>query len=349
MNDQDMSEAFDFKALSLEEPEERLQKTFEHSFHLDTIEDRNADLQTAISHGEQHLVKESSTSIGIDKQNNDDPSATIATQTPDNGPWAKLPSPSEVNPYQPGITAQKLDAMAMNPNHVFRSAQTPDPFPFTLPPNLPPSDIAPEARKSTPGTRVAEGNDNKDESMSTGQDAKAEIPAWMLEDPKLTRQSGWGPTDTSDVSFGWPSDHDLATVVDSNMLFGFSSYPTYETLPISSTIAEEQYRRSNGQGSSSSDSLTDMQDGGFAKYGQAATFTGASDAGASGHRTLWGGQESAASTALPSSNQQQWQNWRSESQSFQDHDLDLNYDIPEDESSQIKATPGFAPAQFRHD
>ncbi|KAG0000404.1 hypothetical protein BGZ65_004395 [Modicella reniformis] len=306
MNDHNMEEVFGFRTLSLDEPEERLQKTFEHSFHLTPVQDQQVPPESA-----QSQTAESST--------------ILTTTTPDNGPWAKLPSPNKIHPYQPGITAEKLDAMAMDANHVFKSAQTPFPSPFTVPP----SSSGPPTESSAPDTK--------------------EIPNWMLEDPNLAHQIGWDITDTSgpaftsrDFALDWGTNSGFSTTVDPNITFGFSSYPTYESLSISDVIAEEHYRRSAGLGSPLDGSSSSASQGGFAKYGQMGSGegTGASFLGhmkvtdgsaATDQDFQWTSQGAAANPLSPPSlslsttnNQQQWQTWRSAVEQDQDHDLDLN-------------------------
>lgn len=213
--------------------------------------------------------------------------------TPDNGPWAKLPSvgAEDFNPYLPGVTAQKLDAMAMDPHHVFKSApsQSGD-SPFSIPP---PSST----------TQSQDQQQQKDKNNDRKQDDKTDmnkdkIPDWMLADPELkptTTDIGWGTTTMAltssqkDDSLGWGdpgmfggfgySGADLSTTVDSNALFGFSSYPTYENLSFANAIADEQHRKNTllasggayddfSSPSSSSDGQTrTTREGGFARFG----------------------------------------------------------------------------------
>ncbi|KAF8929280.1 hypothetical protein BGZ58_009047 [Dissophora ornata] len=376
MNDHEMDVPFDFTAFTLDEPEERLQQAFEHSLHLDSNTDQHEYLTstTAIPHPNTTAPTTSTPSAtltagGASSSNGEASSAPLSpTQIPDNGAWAKLPSPSEVNPFQPGITAQKLDAMAMDPNHVFKSAQTPDPSPFPVPPPQPSaslsSDMNMEASGSTsqPSSFKGKGkeSDNPDSSTNDNkeemEEEKGRISQWMLGDPKLTSQSSgseWDITDASGPPFtsedftlvggDWASSDSFSTMVDSNIMFGFSSYPTYESLPISGAIAEEQHRRameaeaelspvSEDPSTSfwSNSSESQMKEGGFARYVK------------NDQMLQWGSQGTATtttSTALASNQQhQQWQNWRSvpELEHDLDLDLELDYNALDEGSPKIK-------------
>ncbi|KAF9953064.1 hypothetical protein BGZ72_005724 [Mortierella alpina] len=335
MDDHNMDEDFDFAGLSIEEPEERLQSMFERSFNIDT-------------------QQENAPAVSISTIQADQASAA----TPDNGPWAKLPSSSEINPYLPGITAQKLDAMASDPNHVFKSSQTPFPFPFTVPP----------------------GSDSADPLQTTGEkgqeteqeDQEEKIPEWMLKDPEMAAVPTWSQKDASppgfsskDFALDWSSSTDLSTAVDSNALFGFSSFPTYEALAISNVIAEEQQRRmyssQPGLETTSSISTSDeVQKGGFAKYGhttQASTLTlgdrqqGMVVGGVDANQWSSRGASPMASMS-DTSKTHDWQDWRSIPQRKQDIEVDRDYveefhALDDDSKNSVKATPGFAPAKFR--
>ncbi|KAF9171181.1 hypothetical protein BGX21_001691 [Mortierella sp. AD011] len=352
MDDLEMDEAFDFKALSLDEPEDRLTRTFEQSFHVSTVQEQQQQQEHATSSSaipystHESLTETNPTTPEIGSQ------STIATETPDNGPWAKIPSGSDASPFQPGITAEKLDAMAMDPNHVFKSAQAPDSFPFTVVPPVPSSEINSKSSKATAGSNVSstKGKSKMELSGSTSdQSDQDKIPEWMLADPELTPQPGWGPKDATGPSFtsqdftlDWSSSGDHSTAMDPNVLFGFSSYPTYESLSISNAIADEQYRRVTGTGSESGsgNTFSSTSQGGFAKYGSSASGD-AADAQAFGYRGFMSGSipnnhhttEAAATSST--TNSQQWQNWRSGSSSGQDLDLDLDIDAL-DESPKIK-------------
>ncbi|ORZ28528.1 hypothetical protein BCR41DRAFT_418591 [Lobosporangium transversale] len=404
MDDLDMDEAFDFKALSLDEPEERLQKTFEQSFHI------TVDQQEPITSVEPTTANNS----------NDGHTTAFTGTTPDNGPWARLPSPSEVNPFQPGVTADMLDAMALDPNHVFKSAQTPFPFPFSVPPPNTTSASGATSGTATTGTETtgasttASNNNTQQSNNATSsfgsssillkgenekmgdtgmnyQDAEArtrerakaeeeeDIPQWLRTDEDLDLRPSWrkqqqilsevasGLNFTSkDFEIGWGTagGHDLTTTMDSNALFGFSSYPTYETLPISQTIADEMTRKAlaayeaeskggegeEGEGGESTPHVKDM--GGFAKYGSTTmesqwmnhTNINKADTGTDGSPSLFS-SSSSQQQQQQRTNPQQWQNWRSVPDHTEDLDLDLDLDFG---SSRIKPTPGFAPAQFNH-
>ncbi|KAF9347622.1 hypothetical protein BGX26_000906 [Mortierella sp. AD094] len=350
MDDFEMDEAFDFKALSLDEPEDRLRKTFEESFHVSTVQEQQQQVasSSAIPHSTHKSLTETSPAIPeIGSQ------STIATETPDNGPWAKIPSGSDANPFQPGITAEKLDAMAIDPNHVFKSAQTPDPFPFTVVPPAPSSEMDSESSKTTASsdTSSTKGKNKAELSGSTSdQSDQDKIPEWMLADPELTPQPDWGPKDATgpgftsqDFALDWSSSADHSTTMDSNVLFGFSSYPTYESLPISNAIADEQYRRAMGAGfeSESDNASSSTLQGGFAKYGSSGTGNEA-NAQTFGYRGSIPGSftndhhtTGVAVAASSGTNSQQWQNWRSGSSHDQDLDLDLDIDALND-SPKIK-------------
>ncbi|KAG0239446.1 hypothetical protein B0O80DRAFT_499331 [Mortierella sp. GBAus27b] len=358
MNDHDMDETLDFNTLSLAEPEERLQRAFEHSLHLSPNQE---DLQQESTLSQlDRLLTETERPIGTLEQLDSSLPDAGETTTPDNGPWAKLPSPSEIHPYQPGITAEILDAMAMDPNHVFKSAPTPSPF--TVPPSS--SDIPEQSSSAV--------RKDKDDGDATRDEAKDEIPAWMLEDPKLTLQIGWDVTDTSgpnftskDFTLDWASSGDLSTTIDPTIMFGFSSYPTYESLSISNVIAEEHYRRSAGITPSYDDPSSPTSDSGFAKYGQmtsgegagalffgykpVANETAAMDLGALRDNQDPKSTPASSSFSAEKQKQKQWQTWRTSPGHVEDLDLDLDLDPSEPESPKIKATPGFAPALYGHE
>ncbi|KAF9080110.1 hypothetical protein BGX23_002642 [Mortierella sp. AD031] len=278
MDDRDMEEDFDFGALTLGE--------FPRSSSLPQPSDV---LQLSSSLSVATLSDQSSAAAATTTTTSTGSSAPTITatetinQTPDNGPWAQLPSATEVNPYLPGMDARKLDAMAMDPHHVFKSAQTPSPFPFTVPP------AQAEDEKS---------QQEKAKKQQQDVDEKDKIPEWMLADPELkpTTHFSWSTTTTSttdtttaktdDDLLGWGDPNmfdgelfngqDLSTTVDSNAVFGFSSFPTYGTLPIANAIAEEQHRRNTilatgwdpaSSSSSSGESHTRTREGGFARFG----------------------------------------------------------------------------------
>ncbi|KAF8986030.1 hypothetical protein BGZ46_010447 [Entomortierella lignicola] len=335
MNDLEMDEAFDFKALSLDEPEDRLTKAFEESFHVG-INQEQQQKQTVSSSAIPHSARESlAETFPANSESGDETTST--TETPDNGPWAKIPTGSE-NPFQPGITAEKLDAMAIDPNHVFKSSQTPNPFPFTEIPQASTSKAGSEFNGATRGTETSSFNEKikAEPSGLPAQDDQDKVPAWMLADPELTPQPGWGPRDATgptftsqDFTLDWSSNADHSTAVDSNVLFGFSSYPTYESLSISNVIADEQYKRiGNGFEASSSE----LEQGGFAKYGSQDT----GGAQTFGYRGSTNDHQISATATNPSlTDSQQWQNWRSGPN--QDHKIDFDLDFDAlDESPKIK-------------
>ncbi|KAG0275769.1 hypothetical protein BGZ96_003622 [Linnemannia gamsii] len=297
MDDLDMEENFDFGGLTLGEfPRTSATPSAEVSHLSDSLSAASLSDQSSAAQA-QALVSSTNSSSAL---------TTVTTPnsreggdgggegtTPDNGPWAKLPSAGseDFNPYLPGVTAQKLDAMAMDPHHVFRSAppQSGD-SPFSIPP-------------PSSATHSQDEQQQKDKDKDRKQDDKTDknkdkIPDWMLADPELkptTTDIGWGTTTTAssstqkDDSLGWGdpgtfggfgySGADLSTTVDSNALFGFSSYPTYENLSFANAIADEQHRKNTLLASGdtydaflSSSSLSDGQtrttrEGGFARFG----------------------------------------------------------------------------------
>ncbi|KAK3816575.1 MAG: hypothetical protein J3Q66DRAFT_388704 [Benniella sp.] len=377
MNDQDMDDAFDFKGLTLDAPEERLQKAFEQSFHLSSQQAQ----ESAAPPPPLSLTLSEDSKQGVAMENTHGQKAET-TATPDNGPWAKIPSPSDVHPFQPGVTAEKLDAMAMDPNHVFKSA--PAPFPFTVPPSTTTTTTTSTTTIATDATLGSDVSMVKTENEgATRSVIKENIPEWMLEDPELVAQIGWDIKDTSgpnftskDFTLDWANSSDISTMIDSNIMFGFSSYPTYETLPISSVIAEEHYRRSTGDAFNHPVSPTTTGDG-FAKYGtgdgMGAVFFGhkspTNESLLTDPGILWGEQStttttttttvpsglfssssSSSTTPMDKLQHQQWQTWRSAPGPARDLDLeaDLDLDASDTESPTIKATPGFAPALFEH-
>ncbi|KAF9192485.1 hypothetical protein BGZ51_005497 [Haplosporangium sp. Z 767] len=359
MDDQAMDEAFDFSALSVDEPEDRLQKTMERALHLDVKQEQSneqlGDLDSTMLQSQEQNAKSVAMNVA---------DATTKAETPDNGPWAKLPSTSEKSPFLPGITAQKLDAMAMNPNHIFKSAQTPYPFPFSVPASssTPSSGSTSVTRKSESDTGLS-----KDvESVEVNGNDKEKIPDWMLADPEIKpQQLGWSITDTSgpeytskDFSLDWSDGVDRSTTVDANAIFGFSSYPTFESLPISNVIAEEQHRRNMAEWGDSSLSTSHIREGGFARFGNAVH--------GDGHLTpSFGSRDpdstptalsptSTSSSALSTdrTGSRQWQNWRTEPTNDHDTDLEMEEEVDELElalKSKIQITPGFAPAKFAPD
>ncbi|KAG0270831.1 hypothetical protein BGZ95_001442, partial [Linnemannia exigua] len=298
MDDLDMEEDFDFGNLTLGEFPQGSTPQSSEVLHLSdslsaaTLSDQQAQEQVQAA---STTSTASSTSI-----------TTVTTPTsereptPDNGPWAKLPSTSgEINPYLPGVTAQKLDAMAMDPHHIFKSAPPQSSSSSSFSYSIPPADSQAQQQQQRKSQKDKDTTQDGDE----GSGGKDKIPDWMLADPELkpTTHLGWGTTTTSiattntsqndDDSLGWGdagifgspgySGADLSTTVDSNALFGFSSYPTYESLSIANAIAEEQHRKhtilaSGGTydpfSSSSSSSFGEggharTREGGFARFG----------------------------------------------------------------------------------
>ncbi|KAF9431708.1 hypothetical protein BGZ76_011800 [Entomortierella beljakovae] len=340
MDDLDMDQAFDFKTLSLDDPDEQLRKTLEHSLNLDA--DQEPWQTSAIPHSTNEVQPYSAATV-LPESEEQSP-----IEVPDNGPWARLPTGKEVHPFQPGVTAEKLDAMALNPNHMFKSAQTPFPY------SVPTPEAGPSGSKSTNQTNPVSAKGNEKTGQNNNQNEQDKIPEWMLEDPELVEQPQWSLKDTTgpnfssqDFALDWSSSGDLSTTIDSNVLFGFSSYPTYESLAISSTIAEEQHRRVTGSGFNNPTSPT-SNDGGFAKY-VSSNASGLTNSTAFGFKGLSSDSTTTDNQASGSvkPNALQWQNWRS---APSDHiDLDLDLDDFDDDPSGIKVTPGFAPAQFRRE
>ena len=369
MNDQDMDEAFDFKELTLDEPEERLQKVFEQSFHLSSQQAQESAVPPPPPPLSLALSEDSKQGVVVVENTHGQKPETTAT--PDNGPWAKIPPPSDVHPFQPGVTAEKLDAMAMDSNHVFKSASAPFPFPFTVPPSTTTTTTTTATTTTTTdatlGSSMDVSNVTTENADATRSVIKENIPEWMLEDPELVAQIGWDIKDTSgpnfsskDFTLDWANSSDISTMIDSNIMFGFSSYPTYETLPISSAIAEEHYRRSTGDAFNHPVSPTTAGDG-FAKYGtgdgMGAVFFGhkspTNESLLTDPGILWGepsttttvpsGLFSSSSSSSPASptdklQHQQWQTWRSAPGPVRDLDLeaDLDLDASDTESPTIK-------------
>ncbi|KAF9404238.1 hypothetical protein BGZ94_004277 [Podila epigama] len=287
-----MDDLLDFSALSLHSDEEKLQKSFEHSLQ---IHDR---ISTDVGPQSHEQEREESTE------------AAATVDSDNNTPWATLPSNlAELNPYQPGMDAQKLDAMALDPNHVFKSSTMSFPL-----------------REPSPPTQAAD---------TTESDKKESIPEWMLADPEMT--PNWTNTSTGSTTWNdsstlnWSSSGpDLQTTVDSNALFGFPSYPTFENLPISNVIADEVHRR-NTEEAGISDSITTSlstqktREGGFARFGNsvrgdgtvAPSFKGVSNSDPLISDADQRQQQGSASGSLQANLQvgsgSAWQTWRTSS------------------------------------
>lgn len=295
-----MEEDFDFGGLTLGEFPKSGTSHSTDVLHLSdslsaaSLSDQSSAAQAQLAQQQAQAVSASNTT----------PSTTVTAPpsgeregpTPDNGPWAKLPSADagDINPYLPGVTAQKLDAMAMDPYHIFKSAppQSRD-SPFSIPP--------PSSSTSSSKDQKDKGKDRKQDERTDDGGKKDKIPAWMLADPELkptTTDLDWTTTTTTtsqkDDELGWGdpgtfggfgySGADLSTTVDSNALFGFSSYPTYESLSFANAIAEEQHRKhtilasggtydpfssssSNSSGTDSGGQTRTTREGGFARFG----------------------------------------------------------------------------------
>ncbi|KAG0299183.1 hypothetical protein BGZ98_010269 [Dissophora globulifera] len=426
IDDQTMEEAFDFASLSLEEPEERLRREFEESLHLYADQDQQPGQSIILQ-----LSNQSPLPLAFALEDSVAPVITASTSTatatsPTSilaaastlkaGPAAAAASTSVetmdtgdadnsqhdiIAGLQPGVTLEALDAMAVNPNHVFKSAQTPFPFPFSVPPST--TSPAPSTSARTNSTSQQQqqqpsvssdinvdptfnsGGGGRDTNQSNqaamdtdstgkGKDVGAgekiqegskeedTIPQWMLEDSTLTPiQSGslWSqdPVFTSqDFTLDWPSGEgnnggDFSTMVDPNALFGFSSYPTYETLPISGAIADEQYRRATANTSLFA-TPSETTDGGFARYAMDGQLTNpwiessssSSDSNRVSQEIPTSELFSASSQGADPQQQQRqhqhsWQDWRSVPQLGQDQnveadlDLDLEYSALDDDDS----------------
>ncbi|KAK5809105.1 hypothetical protein F5H01DRAFT_382458 [Linnemannia elongata] len=408
MDDLDMEEEFDFGGLTLGEfPRSSISHPTDvlhlsDSLSAASLSDQSSAAQALQAQQAQAVSTSNTTPLSAVTASG---SGEGDEPTPDNGPWAKLPSADagDINPYLPGVTAQKLDAMAMDPYHIFKSAppQSGD-SPFSIPP-------------------PSSSQDQKDKDKDRKQDARTDdgikkdkIPDWMLADPELkptTTDLGWTTTTTTtsqkDDGLGWGdpgtfggfgySGADLSTTVDSNALFGFSSYPTYESLSFANAIAEEQHRKhtilasggtydpfssssSNSSGADGGGQTRTTREGGFARFGNtvrgdgqiapvfgrrpSSSFgSGSSGSGIGGgsgneHGFTWDNKDQRKSpTAAAGSEQQgqaQWQTWRSRggpTQGVPDLDQLMDEDDLEDDpfdEPQIKATPGFAPAQYKH-
>lgn len=301
MDDLDMEEDFDFGGLTLGEFP-RSTSNLTDVLHLsDSLSAASLSDQSSVAQAQQaqqaQAVSTSNTTLSTTVTA--PPSGEQEGPTPDNGPWAKLPSANadDINPYLPGVTAQKLDAMAMDPYHIFKSAppQSGD-SPFSIPP-------PPSSSSSTLSSKNQKdkNKDRKQDERTDDGGTKDKIPAWMLADPELkptTTDLGWVTTTTAtsqkDDGLGWGdpgtfggfgySGADLSTTVDSNALFGFSSYPTYESLSFANAIAEEQHRKhtilasggaydpfsscsSNLSGADGGGQTRTTREGGFARFG----------------------------------------------------------------------------------
>ncbi|KAF9920174.1 hypothetical protein FBU30_010041 [Linnemannia zychae] len=388
MNDHDMEEDFDFGGLTLGEfPRDQTTQSSDvlhltDSLSTATLLDKNSTSQDQAGTHSQI----GSTTIATDSTPN--PTSSIASPTslasststlgptPDNGPWAKLPSESgEINPFLPGVTAQKLDAMAMDPYHVFKSA----------PPNSGYSIPQPATTSSSQKQQEQDQDENVQRQDVSSED---KIPNWMLEDPELkptthldwTTTTSFSPTHENDDwgspgSFagigGFADNSNLSTTVDSNALFGFSSFPTYESLPIANAIAEEEYRKhtllaaseggydpfSSYSTNNETSEASRTQEGGFARYGNMSrgdrehvlTFgqnISSLDSGSTvnqDHDFVWDSKDHR--TGLTGSQpHSQWQIWRPNNvpssgatiQVLDDLDEDLTEDIFNEGSPKIK-------------
>ncbi|KAF9317370.1 hypothetical protein BG003_000827 [Podila horticola] len=337
MDDHSIDEALDFSVLSLHSDEEGLQMTFEQSLHIH--ENDNIQVHEQLHHELEHAH------------------ATIednTDNTDNSGPWAKLPSTlAEMNPYQLGVNAQKLDAMAMDPNHVFKSSSIS--FPLTEP-------------------ITTTSSSKEDSSKAPEGDKEDQIPDWMLADPEMVpnwmRNAHTASAAAEAEVLNWSScGPDLSTTVDANSLFGFSSHPTFETLAISGAIASElQHRQSENESSSgstftttSTTSATKMREGGFARFSNtvrgdeaiAPTFGSseaqrgsASQQGSSSASGGGGGGGAPWQTGSGSS----WHTWRTNSAPMEvEVDFEGDYDDHFNSQPTIKVTPGFAPAHFHRD
>ncbi|KAF9114133.1 hypothetical protein BGW39_003482 [Mortierella sp. 14UC] len=296
MDDLNMDEDFDFANLTLGEFPRGGTSHSSEVLHLSdslsaaTLSDQSSAAQQAQAQATSITSVTSSTSVTA---------ITTSTSgegpTPDNGPWAKLPSAfEEINPYLPGVTAQKLDAMAMDPHHVFKSAP-PQSSSSSLSFSIPPEDSQTQQQQQQQGKSQKDNDKDAKQGSDDSGGGKDKIPAWMLADPELkpTTDLGWSTATTSTTQngdsqgwgdtgiFGAPgyTGEDLSTTMDSNALFGFSSYPTYESLSIANAIAEEQHRKHtilasggtydplSSSSSSSGEGHSRMREGGFARFG----------------------------------------------------------------------------------
>ncbi|KAK3841250.1 MAG: hypothetical protein J3R72DRAFT_157559 [Linnemannia gamsii] len=428
MDDLDMDEDFDFGNLTLGEfPRDSTSQSSEVLHLSDSLSAATLSDQQAQAQAQTQAVSATSTGSSTSITTVTTPTSE-GEPTPDNGPWAKLPSASEeINPYLPGVTAQKLDAMAMDPHHVFKSAppQSSSSSSFSI--SIPPEDSQAQQHQQRKSQKDKDATQDGDDG-SSGKDT---IPAWMLADPELkpTTHLGWTTTTTTttttgtsqdeDNSLGWGdvgifgasgySGADLSTTVDSNAIFGFSSYPTYESLSIANAIAEEQHRKhtilasggtydpfsSSSSSSSGEGGHSRMKEGGFARFGNTVRGDGqiapvfgrrpslvalSSSGSGSGatttttttmttstsdeHDFTWDNKDQRKGLAGSQNQQQQqqWQTWRSnappqqsgQGQQLLDLDQSMDEDLEEEDdpfdelSPQIKPTPGFAPAQYKH-
>ncbi|KAG0042845.1 hypothetical protein BGZ83_012117 [Gryganskiella cystojenkinii] len=288
-----MDETFDFSAMSLEEPGDRMAGMFDQSLQLQDPQSSIPSLTFPNKSLQPQQVSIESPMPSTTCNANPDTAATTMT---DNGPWAKIPEPNNnTNPFQPGVTAQRLDAMAADPNHVFKSAQTPAPFPFTVPSSPPVAPTSPPATTKSSHLSSIKGNDIQDKQQHQFNQNKnkgdEQIPAWMLEEPELV--PNWVSTSATattelarELDQDWSTLPDRSTTVDAASLFGFTSFPSYESLPIANSIAEEhnrrqlleyqkeqedQYNTTDDHQSAASSSLFGAT-GGFARYGDQGPF-----------------------------------------------------------------------------
>ncbi|KAF9147108.1 hypothetical protein BG015_011308 [Linnemannia schmuckeri] len=368
MEDFDMEEDFDFGSLTLgESPRSSISPSTEvldlsDSLSATTLSDQSsavqaqqAQAQTSNTNPTTALTTATTTISGEGERGGEEGA------TPDNGPWAKLPSSGagDINPYLPGVTAQKLDAMAMDPHHVFKSAP---PHSGDLPFSIPPPSSSSSSSSREQQQKDKDKNRIQDEKTDDGK--KDKIPDWMLADPefKPTTDFDWitttMTTSQKDDSLGWGdpgtfggfgySGADLSTTVDSNALFGFSSYPTYETLSFANAIAEEQHRKhtilasggaydpfsSSSSSSGGGEQTRTTREGGFARFGNTVRGDGqiapvfgrrpsssltsgssgsGTDVGSSNdHGFTWDKQDQRKSLTAGSEQRHkpQWQTWR---------------------------------------
>ncbi|CAO3572586.1 unnamed protein product [Mortierella alpina] len=340
MDDLNMDEDFDFAGLSIEEPEERLQSMFERSFTL------------KCTCSVRHYCNPTRADVGSDARQRTLGKTTFDQRDKSIPSWG---NGAETRCY------------GFGPQPCIQILPNPVPLPVHGP------------------TRIRQCGPTQDDRRQGQGDGKTrregeKIPEWMLKDPNMESVPTWSQKDASapgfssnDFALDWSSSTDLSTAVDSNALFGFSSFPTYETLPISNVIAEEQQRRMNetetGSGtdntsSTSSSSTTTSEEvlgSGFAKYGSADQAStpmfgerqqGRMVGGDTAHQSSAPGMASSSTPSANISKTSEWQDWRSIPQRNQDIEIDRDYSeefyaLDDDSKNSVKATPGFAPAKFR--
>ncbi|KAG0267904.1 hypothetical protein DFQ27_007981 [Actinomortierella ambigua] len=367
-----MDAAFDFDSLSLDSPETKLGKA------LDRV----------------HIVSGSPSQDG----------GLLLTQPPTPRAGEALPqgqkagevetpraadqaSPTQIDPYLPGVNAELLDAMAINPSHVFKSQQSVAMAPeaTSVQTDAEGAEDAMEHLAGPAGTipipfsplqmsRVSLPLESTMGDITTTDKAKAAHsmadgwtgdPSWLLP-----------PSPPTSALFEWADAPDTLTTIDPNARFGFSSTLSYENLPSGRVIGQQLLRRDEEQAINEDDAhgrqMMEMQP----HYQHRPTETEtATNEGAGMQSFVFGKSDqqfsfgpSSFSTAMPAatSNAQgsgfantssslpaSFQAWRNAAPSFmdQDYELDDDHDIERANNAppKIAISKGFAPALYQHD